>query len=70
MLTVCLFATVILMRILVKATLNQEAFGNVINPRPEIQDLPTVVISIGEITSSGKSHLLNMAAMKMKYEWV
>ena len=52
---------------LVKATLNRKAFENVINSRSEIKDLPTVVVSVGGVTRSGKSFLLNLLVNYMTY---
>ena len=50
-----------------KATLNGEAFEQVIQTRPEIKDLPTIVISIGGVTRSGKSFLLNLLVNYMTH---
>ena len=52
---------------LVKATLDGEAFEQVIQARPETKDLPTIVISIGGVTRSGKSFLLNLLVNYMKH---
>ena len=52
---------------LVKATLNVEVFEEVIDSRPEIKDLPTAVVSIGGVTRSGKSFLLNLLVNYLTY---
>ena len=52
---------------MVKATLKDVAFEDVIESRPEIKDLPTVVLSIGGVTRSGKSFLLNLLVNYMTY---
>ena len=52
---------------LVRATLNDRAVKEVIEARPEILDLPTVVVSIGGVTRSGKSFLLNLLVNYFRY---
>ena len=52
---------------LVKARLNGEAFEKVIQARPEVKNLPTIVVNVGGVTRSGKSFLLNLFVNYMTY---
>ena len=51
----------------VEATLKDVAFKDIIESRPEVKDLPTVVLSIGGPTRSGKSFLFNLVVNYMTY---
>ena len=44
----------------VAASLDVSKVEEVVNSRPEVKGLPTIVISVGGVARSGKSFLLNL----------